>query len=63
MANGESVIIDPGTGQSLNRGDPDTEEARNNRLKFQESIRLLDEGDEEGYNRVMKELTEGNDEA
>ena len=59
MANGESAIIDPRTGWPLHRGDPDTEEARNNRLKYQEAIRLLEEGDEAGYDRLMDSLTEG----
>ena len=63
MANGESAIIDPGTGQSLNRRDPDTEEARNNRLKYLEAARLQRKGDEAGYDRLMEELTEGNDAA
>ena len=55
MAN-PSAIIDPKTGQSLHRGDPDTEEARNNRLRYQRAAELRMEGDEEGYYRLMAEL-------
>ena len=51
-----SAPVDARTGESLIKGTDNSDEARLWRLRHLEALRLLHDGDEDGYDRIMATL-------